>query len=289
MKRTEILSHIIQYREVGDGPTVILVHGYGGTIYDWDEVADNLSKNFRVIVPNLSSIYMDPHRPLSFSQQVTIFKEFIKLFKKNPKDIVYLAGGSYGAALCYALAIEDGNLIDRIALLNPMPPHPKEMIRNKLIKTLVETARFAPSIRMLLMSPAGKIALKYIQKFFSVPWVKSAANKNRLSRVSSRKAKLITHVVHRFWWINSVEDWSIWESRLAYIKVPVHLLWGDRDNLFIDNTYVRLSEIFPACQVTRIEGARHILMKERPEEVTKVLNKFFSSQEQQLNKVIYNQ
>lgn len=56
MKRIEILSHAIQYKEIGSGPTVILVHGYGGTIYDWDEVAALLSKNFRVVIPNLSGI-----------------------------------------------------------------------------------------------------------------------------------------------------------------------------------------------------------------------------------------
>ena len=81
----------------------------------------------------------------------------------------------------------------------------------------------------------------------------------------------------------------MWENRLAYNKTPIHLLWGDRDTLFMENTYQRLSECFPACQLVRIEGAKHLLMKERPEEVAKELNKFFSSQDQQLNKMINNQ
>jgi pimeloyl-ACP methyl ester carboxylesterase len=287
MKRIEILSHAINYREIGSGPTVILVHGYGGTIYDWEEVSEVLSKNYRVVIPNLSSIYMDPLRAVSFSQQVTVFREFINLFKKSIKDAVYIAGGSYGAALCYGVAIEEPNLVDRVALLNPMPPHPKDLIGNTAVKLLMEASKFPPAIILLLKSPAGRLGIKYIQKIFNVPWIKSNAQKNRLEKITTRKAKLIAHVLQRFTWINEVEDWAQWEKRLGYLKTPVHILWGSRDNLFIDGTYGRLSEKFPSCEITKIDGGRHILMKERPEEVARILQKFFSSHEKSL-KIVYD-
>ena len=287
MKRIEILSHSIQYKEVGQGPTVILVHGYGGTIYDWDEVTDILSKNYRVIIPNLSSIYMDPLRAVSFSQQVTVFKEFVNLFKKTTRDSVYIAGGSYGAAICYAVAIEEPNLVDRVALLNPMPPHPKLLLKNPAIKLLMEASKLPPAVVLLLKSPAGRLGMKYIQRIFNVPWIKSNAQKNRLEKITTRKAKLIAHVLNRFTWINEVEDWAQWEKRLGYLKTPVHILWGTRDNLFVVGTYERLSEKFPSCEITKIEGGKHVLMKERPEEVSRILQKFFSSHEKSL-KIVYD-
>lgn len=287
MKRIEILSHVIQFAEKGTGPTIILVHGYGGTIYDWDEVSDILSKNYRVIVPNLSGIYMDPLRAVSFSQQVTVFKEFINLFKKAAKDRIYIAGGSYGAALCYAVAIEEPDLINRVALLNPMPPHPKELLKSSALKLLMEASKFPPAVVILLKSPAGRVGMKYIQKIFNVPWIKSNAQKNRFQKITTRKAKLITHVLNRFTWINDVEDWAQWEKRLGYLKTPIHILWGTKDTLFIEGTYERLSEKFPSCEITAIDGGKHVMMKERPEEVGRILQKFFSSQERSLN-VVYD-
>lgn len=272
---------------MGSGPTIILVHGYGGTIYDWDEVAEALSKNYRVIIPNFSSIYMDPLRAVSFSQQVTVFREFINLFKKSMKDTVYLVGGSYGAAICYAVAIEESNLIDRVALLNPMPPHPKELLKNPLMRLLMEASKVPAAVVLLLKSPAGRIGMKYIQRIFNVPWIKSNAQKNRLEKITTRKAKLIAHVLQRFTWINEVEDWAQWEKRLGYLKTPVHILWGSRDNLFIPGTYERLSEKFPSCEITKIDGGKHVLMIERPEEVSRILLKFFSSHEKSL-KIVYD-
>ncbi len=285
-KRIEILSHTISYKEIGEGEAVILVHGYGGTVYDWDEVVQILAKDYRVIVPNLSSIYMDPLRAVSFSQQVTVFREFVTLFKKSTKDAVYIAGGSYGAAICYALAIEEPNLVNRVALLNPMPPYPKESLKNPIMRLLMEGSKFPPAIVLLLRSPAGRLGLKYIQRIFNVPWIKSNAQKNRLEKITTRKAKLIAHVLHRFTWINEVEDWAQWEKRLGYLKTPVSILWGTRDSLFVDGTYQRLAEKFPSCEIAAIDGGKHVLMKGRPEEVAKALTKFFSTHARDLQ-IVY--
>ena len=287
MKRIEILSHGIQYKEIGTGPTVVLVHGYGGAIYDWDEVAEILAKNYRVIIPNLSGIYMDPLRAVSFSQQVTVFREFLNLFKKSSKEPLYLAGGSYGAALCYGVAIEESNLIDRLALLNPMPPYPKDLLKNPIMKLLMEASKVPAAVVLLLKSPAGKLGLRYIQKIFNVPWIKSNAQKHRLEKITTRKAKLIAHVLNRFTWINEVEDWAQWDKRLGYLKTPVHILWGSRDNLFVPGTYENLSEKFPSCEITKVDGAKHVIMKERPEEVARILKKFFSAHEKSL-KIVYD-
>lgn len=285
-KRIEILSHTISYKEMGEGDAVILVHGYGGSIYDWDEVALELSKHYKVIIPNLSGIYMDPLRAVSFSQQVTVFREFVSLFKNSTRSPVHIAGGSYGAAICYGLAIEEPNLVNKVALLNPMPPHPKELLRNPVMRLLMKGSSFPLGIVLLLKSPAGRVGIKYIQKIFNVPWIKSNAQKNRLEKISTRKAKLIAHVLQRFNWINEVEDWAQWEKRLGYLKTPVSILWGTRDNLFIDGTYQRLAEKFPSCEITSIPGGKHVLMKERPEEVAKVLKKFFATHARDL-KIVY--
>jgi pimeloyl-ACP methyl ester carboxylesterase len=93
--------------------------------------------------------------------------------------------------------------------------------------------------------------------------------------------------VHRFAWITDVEDWSLWENRLGYLKTHVHIIWGTRDQLFMENTYVTLSEKFPSCEISKIDGGKHMLMKERPEEVFKIIQQFLQAQEKKL-KVVYD-
>lgn len=282
MKRAEILSHTISYRDIGQGPVVVLLHGYGGSTSDWNAVSDRLSKEFRVITPNLSSLFLDPHRPMSFSQQVIILKEFLHIFKKSKNDNVFVAGSSYGAALAYALTVEAADYVDRLALLNPMPPSPYDFVKNPLLKVLLKVGRFAPAIALLLMSPAGKLGLPYIQNIFNVTWLQSRVRKNRMISLNSKKIKMITHVIHRFTWINDTEDWSIWRARIGFVKIPVHVLYGGRDTLFTPDTYSQLAKVFPQSDLSKIPHGGHLISRECADEVSEILSEFFKASPQKL-------
>lgn len=276
MKKAEILSHAISYKDIGkeDAPILILFHGYGGSTSDWSYLADKLALGFRIIIPNLSSLFLDPDRPMSFSQQVIVLKEFIKLFKKNKKEQLFLSGNSYGAALAYALTVEESDAIDKLVLLNPMPPNPQDHVKNPLLKTLLKIANHKSVISLLLYSPLGKLGLPHIQNIFHVSWLQSTVKKNRISTLTSKKIKMISHVFNRFAWIIETEDWAIWRSRMSSIKVPVHIVIGGRDNLFPQDSYTELARAFPNSSVTKIPHGAHLISKENPEDVLEIFEEF---------------
>ena len=43
----------LRYAVSGDGPTIVLVHGLGGTVENWRGIAPALARNHRVLVPDL--------------------------------------------------------------------------------------------------------------------------------------------------------------------------------------------------------------------------------------------
>ena len=48
-----VAGHLVRYEASGDGPPVVLVHGLGGSARWWRATIADLSRDHRVIVPEL--------------------------------------------------------------------------------------------------------------------------------------------------------------------------------------------------------------------------------------------
>src|SRR5690349_5061280 len=106
----------IAFREVGEGPILILLHGYAGSVLHWDPIVARLKSHYRVVTPNLTHLFMGKS-PLTFSEQIDVFAKFIETHFPNQK--VHLTGISYGAAISWGVAIQHPHLVDRTVFINP--------------------------------------------------------------------------------------------------------------------------------------------------------------------------
>jgi pimeloyl-ACP methyl ester carboxylesterase len=53
LRTIELHGHRLAYREAGEGPVLLLIHGIAGTNAVWDEVFDELARDHTVIAPDL--------------------------------------------------------------------------------------------------------------------------------------------------------------------------------------------------------------------------------------------
>nr|WP_231110708.1 alpha/beta hydrolase [Mycobacterium avium] len=58
---------------------------------------------------------------------------------------------------------------------------------------------------------------------------------------------------------------------LERIRCPTAIIWGDRDRTIPFATGRELAERIPTATLTRVAGADHFVMEERPDEVTAAL------------------
>ena len=109
----------------GNGPPLLLLHGYPQTHLMWHKVAPALAKDFTVVVPDLRGYgesdkpkTTDDHAPYSkramAQDQVEVmaalgFKEF------------FLAGHDRGGRVSHRLAIDHPNAVKKIAVLDIVP------------------------------------------------------------------------------------------------------------------------------------------------------------------------
>lgn len=85
---------------------------------------------------------------------------------------------------------------------------------------------------------------------------------------------------HR-WFVRFFQDYVLAEprgvtERLTAIRVPVAVIWGDRDPFCPAWIAAELARRIPAAQLDWIRGADHYVMEERPPEVLAALGRWLA-------------
>lgn len=269
----------IEYKELGQGPTLVLLHGFGGNQKQWEAVALAMAKSYRVIVPNLSRLLVgtatgDKQAALNFSGQVKALDKFLRSIDDGSG--FHLAASSYGGALAWAVAITTGQMVQSLTLLCPMPPFPQNHFRSRYLRRILRLARLPSLLWIYLKTPFGRTGLTRLSEIFQVPWLERKKINDLGSSPTFRQLRLLTHVIHRFSRLIAEEDWSFWESRLGFINQPVCLIWGEQDRLYELDEPTRLLRLFNNGQLFHIEDTGHFSMTENPLPVVYILDQFLT-------------
>jgi pimeloyl-ACP methyl ester carboxylesterase len=115
--------HYVDFDGNSDGPTVVLVHGVGGSHLDWDLLAPQLTARFRVLAVDLPGFGLSgpTRRPATIRRNVDVLAEFIRRVGDPP---VVLVGNSMGGMIAILLTARMPHLVRRLALLDPALPAP---------------------------------------------------------------------------------------------------------------------------------------------------------------------
>ena len=115
----------INYRIAGNGPPVLLLHGYPQTHIMWREVAPLLAKNYTVVCSDLRG-YGDSEKPISDDEHKTYSKSVMgkdqhELMNYLEFDKYYLVGHDRGARVAHRMAIDYQEAIQKLIVLDIVP------------------------------------------------------------------------------------------------------------------------------------------------------------------------
>lgn len=98
----------LHYVRGGEGPPLVLLHGWGSTWYMWRKVMGTLADSYTVIAPDLRGLGDSgvPQKPLSGYDKKTVAKDIHQLVTKLSLGPIHLAGHDHGAATAYAYAAQ---------------------------------------------------------------------------------------------------------------------------------------------------------------------------------------
>lgn len=115
----EVLLH---YVTVGQGPPVVLLHGWPQTWWEWRHILPGLAQDYTVIVPDLRGLG-DSSRPLQGYDKRTVADDVWRLVHdKLGHDHFHLVGHDWGGPTAYALAAAHRSAIRSLAILDVVIP-----------------------------------------------------------------------------------------------------------------------------------------------------------------------
>lgn len=274
------------YLEAGQGPMVILIHGYPDNAYTWEHQIRFLTQaGYRVIAPFTRGYAPTKIKHGAFFDRATLAIDMVGFIDKlNQGEPVYLIGQDWGAAISYGILSAFPNKVSRAMLL--AVPHPVEI--NRTLKK---------SIRHCIRS--------FHWFLFQLPWLPERLirwSKGRflsfLWKLWSPNFKDTDHVDHI---ISTMLFGSSIEETLAYyrsaiqkgyrdpkhidvfnrlnnkIKIPTRVLCGSRD--MRKEMLPRAADCFEESakyQWGLVAGAGHFLHREQPDIVNDEILKWIA-------------
>ena len=116
-KEAMVYGMKIHYVEAGSGPTVVLLHGLGGSSPNWAFNTDVLAQKFRVIVPDQIG-FGRSDKPFT-NYRVATYVDFLDGFLKELKiERAALVGNSMGGWIAAAYTLAHPEKVERLVLVD---------------------------------------------------------------------------------------------------------------------------------------------------------------------------
>lgn len=250
----------IGYKKYGYGDqALVLIHGFGGKPSDWYDFIPSLEDSFTIYIFNIRPFFTSK-RPISFNQQVQMLADVIK--SSVTESYVHVAGMSYGGTLTMALYLRLKPLVQRVTLINPMPPCMKKELKSKGLKALLKLVKSKRAFDILFNNPFGYY---YLQKLGSIFLIDTSKSMNY------RKLLLMKKAVARFCWIMNHFDFVRFKKNLLH-HAPIHgdLVYASHDELYKIEVYKKMSQDL-GMRSFEIRGAGHMSALTHAEPIIKLI------------------
>ncbi|MCI4662778.1 MAG: alpha/beta hydrolase [Neomegalonema sp.] len=112
----------IHYRAGGEGPPLLLLHGFPQTGAMWAPVAQQLAEHFHVIIPDLRGYGRSsaPQGSSAMTKRV-MASDMIALMKAHGHKRFSIAGHDRGGRVAYRLALDAPEAVERLVILDILP------------------------------------------------------------------------------------------------------------------------------------------------------------------------
>ena len=256
MMYTEIGGLKIRYLIEGQGDDILLLHGWGCKIEVYTQLINHLSRNHRVIVPDLPGFGEsgEPKEPWDASA----YADFVFAFAKELNlSSVTLMGHSNGGRVILKMMERESIpfSIKKIVLLDSAGVVPKKSVKQKLKQRIYKIGRTILSLKPVTMLFPD--ALENLRR------KNGSADYNAASPIMRQTlVKLVN------------EDMTHLCGKIA---APTLLIWGENDTATPLSDGQLLERLIPGSGLVTVKGAGHYSFLEQPQFVHRVLDSFFNS------------
>lgn len=263
-RRLEVAGAELSLVEAGRGEPVLLLHGYPQSLLAWRHQIGPLAQNYRVVAPDWFGWGESERRFDLVPRYWDEVGRLAALLDALGLRSCNLIAHDYAAYLSTGFARRYPQRVKRLALLNSrahrtFPPAPYA-----LFWTLCAAGR-TPGLRALAASlPLGWIHRWLLQRYVDKGCFDAALVQQYIGWLDGRTGK--RWLLHFFRHYELPERPKLIDG-LGDIRCPAAVIWGDVDPYCPWSIAADLAQRLPNARLTRLQGADHYIMEERPDQV----------------------
>lgn len=270
LRQVTLEGRRLAYRELGSGPAVLLLHGWPTSSLLWREVMPQIARHSRVIALDLPG-FGASDKPIDVRYTFAFFESLLDGLCATLKvENVGLAVHDIGGPIGIHWALTRPGRVRKLALLNTLvyPEFSDDVL--DFVRRLA-----TPELREQLTSPEGLEEL--VRDGVERPSVLSsellAAMLAPFREPPAREALALAAIGL------SSRGFKEMASRLPELRIPVRILYGERDRLLPDvaQTMARVQRDLPHAVTTALPDCGHFLQEDAPDRVGALLSEFFQS------------
>ncbi|MGA6829273.1 alpha/beta fold hydrolase [Nitrospira sp. NS4] len=272
LKSVTVNGQRIAYLDQGQGPPVILIHGFGGSMWQWEYQQAALAGQFRVITPDLLGAGLSDkpkieYRPDQLLEFLVGFMDALQI----PQAA--MVGNSMGAGIAIGLALDHPGRVSTLILIDGLPPGVMECLGSPSLRRALTT--HVPS---WLVSAGnwlfgGRMLESTLREFVHDPALLTPAVLDRSNRNRQRPGLFRAL-------LTVGTNLPLWERdfapRIGAITHRTLIIWGEEDRVFPLPAGETLHRTIAGSTFKSIPNAAHIPQWERPDLVNQAILTFLA-------------
>ena len=268
--------HYVDFGGEAEGPTVVLVHGLGGSHLNWDLLAPLLSPHARVLALDLPGFgRSEPgERRATVQANVAVLDRFLSEVAGGP---VVLVGNSMGGMISILETAANPEAVSGLALVDPALPGPRRALDpvvalNFALYALPFVGERYLWLRRVRHSPLARVrqllqlcgvdpdtvAPEVVDR--SVALLEARQDVAGMDRAFLAAARSVLRVL---------ADPRQYRTAMASVRVPVLLVHGDRDRLVSVAAARDAARRHPHWRYVELAGVGHVPQLQAPDVVAK--------------------
>jgi pimeloyl-ACP methyl ester carboxylesterase len=250
----------LHYRTVGEGPLLVLLHGFPDYWYTWRDQMPALGKHFQVVALDLRG-YNKSDQPkgvdnYKMEKLVGDVAAVIKHFKQKKAVIV---GHDWGGAIAWSFAMSHPDQVDRLIILNL--PHPNGLMRE--LANNPEQRKNSAYAREFQKPDAARNLKPELLVF----WVKEPDARKKYLEALGRSSM---EGMLNYYKANYPREPYKADSKLPRVKCPVLMIHGLDDRYLLPGA---LNDTWKWVEkdltIITVPGAGHFVHRDKPAFVTR--------------------
>jgi pimeloyl-ACP methyl ester carboxylesterase len=270
----------LHYVEAGEGPLVVLLHGFPEFWLSWRaQIPALAAAGLRVVAPDMRGYNLSSRPAAVAAYDLDLLAADVRgLILERGAQSAFLVGHDWGAAVAWATAMNHPEAVERLAILNV--PHPRRFLRG--LRTPRQLARSwymfffqLPWLPERLMAAGNWWGLRYPFEHDARSGAFTPDDIAAYVEAWSQPGAAST-MINYYRALFRQPPWRA-QARIRPVQAPTLVIWGERDrHLGAELAEPERDDVPNLDRVVRLPGASHWVQHDEPERVSELLIEFLA-------------